>query len=118
MRGVAGDLAGNLVLPDAANLADTDQPWPFVVVLEPANVGRYQSRTGLDPAIIRVHRGVSIARLTVGIVEKHDDIRFQRALIALQRQGVVAALLDYPSGDGTLPLSASAVTSDPLSESI
>jgi hypothetical protein len=91
-------------LPRASHLADANQPGPFVTVLEPADVGHDHGRPGLDPSVIGIHRGMRFTRLALRIIEIKADIRMQRALVALQRQRVVAALLNDLAGDSTVAI--------------
>jgi hypothetical protein len=78
-------------LPLTGDFADANQARPFMIVREPADVGRERGRSGLDTSVIGIHRGIGVPSLTRGTVQIEADIRVERALIALQRQRIIAA---------------------------
>jgi hypothetical protein len=71
-------------LPFAGDLADANQPGPFMIVLQPADGGRDLGCPGLDPPVVGIHRGVGYTGLASRVVEIKADIRMQGALVALQ----------------------------------
>lgn len=86
--GLGGGLAG--ALSAAGELADSRQAGPAVVA-EPGNVARHQGGAGLDAAMIGVDGGVGAVGLDPRIVEEQADVGMQTALVALERQDIVAA---------------------------
>ena len=95
-RGLLGALAG------PGNFGVRLQPRPLMLLLQPLDVAGDKSGAGLDPAMIAIDRGVGGDRFGFRIVEEGSDVVVQRALIALQRHGVVAALRDDLAGDAAL----------------
>lgn len=73
---IAGRLDGSLGgrLPRTGNLTDAFQPGPSVIMLKSPDVGRDSGRPGFDPPIIGIDGGIGVAGLTLGIIEKQDDI--------------------------------------------
>src|ERR1700733_1183140 len=97
---VIGRLSGSFCrgLARALHLPDGGQTGPLMIVLQPFDVGADCGRAGLDAAMISldVRRGRGgLAGRVVGA----NDIIMQRALIALQGQDVVTALIDDLLGD-------------------
>src|SRR5215218_6908008 len=91
---VAG-LAARLVrrLARGGHRADGLEPRPIMALLQPSDVGAETGAALFDAAMIAIDgRGRRQRRL--GIVEKELHILKKRALIALERQDVVAALGD------------------------
>jgi len=74
----------------------------LVIVLQPGDVVRNRSRAGFDAAVIGFDDGLHRDRLRGGIVEISADIVIKIALIALEGQGVIAALVDDLACDGAL----------------
>jgi len=94
--GFIADLAG------ARDLCDGFQARPLMAFLQPADVRRDGDGAGFDAAMIGVDRGVVCRGLGQRIVEKHLNVFVKRCLIALERKGVIAALIDDLLGDRTL----------------
>lgn len=86
----------------AGDLADALQAGPLAIALKSADVVRDGGLAGLDPSVVGIDGGIDIAGFARGIVEEQADIRMQGGLIALQRQGVIAAAIDDLLGDGAL----------------
>jgi len=63
-----------------------------MLVLQPADVARYQAGAGLNAAMLAVHRSVRGFGQARGIVEKGSHVVVQASLVAFQGQDVVAAL--------------------------
>ncbi len=84
------------------HFADGLQARPLVLLLEPVDVGRNRCRAGLDTPVIGLDHGPGNGGLARRIIQKEPDIVKQRALIALERQGVVAILFDDLLGDRAL----------------
>ena len=61
-----------------------------MIVLQPLYVGADRGRAGFDAAVIALDNRVGRGDLAVGVVEIANDIIMQRALVALQRQDIVA----------------------------
>jgi hypothetical protein len=101
---VIGRLSGGLGrgFADAGDLADGGQARPMVDLLQPVDLARDQGRAGFDAAVIGINGLRTRRRLVRRIVEECADVLMQRALVALQRQDVVAALIDDLPGNGTL----------------
>ena len=70
-----------------------------MIVLQPLYVGADRGRAGFDAAVIALDNRVGRGDLAVGVVEIANDIIMQRALVALQRQDLVAPLIDDLLGD-------------------
>ncbi len=104
-------------LADAMHLADGGQPRPGVPLLQPADVGRDGGRACLNPAVAGIDGRLGRGGLGGGVIKEADDVIVQRALIAFQRQGVVATLIDDLPGRGAWQCNASAVTIVPWSDS-
>lgn len=70
-----------------------------MIVLQPLYVGADRGGTGFDAAVIALDNGLGGGDLAGGVIEIADDIVMQRTLVALQRQGVIATLIDDLLGD-------------------
>src|SRR4051812_41377134 len=92
---VVGGLGGGLGrgFADAGYLADGGEAGPLVGFLQPTDIGRDHGRAGFDAAVISIN-GLNSWRCVVHrIIEVEADVIMQRALVALQRQEVIAALV-------------------------
>ena len=65
-----------------------------MIPLQPVDIGRDRGRAGLDAAVISIHALRARRRFAGRVIEEHADVIMQRGLVALQRQGIVAALID------------------------
>lgn len=86
----------------ALDLADCLQAGPPMAVLQPLDLGRNRRRARLDPAMIAVDRRLCRADRACRIIEKPHDVVVQRGLVALQRQRVIAVLVNDLLGYGAL----------------
>ncbi len=59
--------------------------------LQPIDVGDDLMMTRLNAAVVCVSRGMAVCRHGLGVVKKQTHIFMERALIALQRQRIIAA---------------------------
>ena len=98
---IIGRFDGNLSrdFPRSDHLADASQTGPVMVRLKRVDRGCDRGRAGLDAAMIAINGGIDCADLALQVVEKADHIVMQLTLVALQRQHVVAALIDDLLGD-------------------
>jgi hypothetical protein len=72
--------------------------------LRPVDVCRDRDAASFDAAMIGVDRRMFRRGLGQRILEEHGDIGVQRALIALEREGVIATLIDDLLGDRALTI--------------
>lgn len=70
-----------------------------MIFLQPTDIRRDGARARLNPPVIRVDGSVAGRRLALRIVKKPADVGVQRALVALQRQRIVAAPIDDLPGN-------------------
>ena len=96
LRGFVGFLA------DAVDLANGHQAWPVMLLLQPVDIAREGRRARLDASMIAVDSLRCRGPRASGIVQKQADVIMQRALIAFQRQSVVATLIDDLPSDRAL----------------
>jgi hypothetical protein len=87
---------------NAHHLGDSGQAGPLMVLLRPIDISRHRGRPGLNATVIRIDGLISLSSRACRVVKKPVDIIMQRALIAFQRQGEVAALINDPPGDRAL----------------
>jgi hypothetical protein len=71
----------------------------LMIVLQPFDVGADRGRAGLDATVIGVDVRLGRGGLAGRVAEIANDIIMQRALVALQGQGVPAALIDDLPGN-------------------
>src|SRR5262249_10135855 len=97
-RGLGGEFT------DADDFADGRQSGPLMPLLEPSDIGRDEGDAGFDPTVIAIDRliGGGGCSLKLWVVEELFDIGMQRALVAFERQGVIALLIDDLLGDVAL----------------
>src|SRR5215831_17107019 len=97
-RGLGGEFT------DADDFADGRQSGPLMPLLEPSDIGRDEGGAGFDPTVIAIDRliGGGGCSLKLWVVEELFDIGMQRALVAFERQGVIALLIDDLLGDVAL----------------
>ncbi len=74
-----------------------------MLFLQAADLGRDQAGAGLDPAMIAVDDRMAGRRL-VAVVEVSANVRVQRRMVALERQGIIPALADDLPGDVALAI--------------
>ena len=74
----------------------------MMVLLQPLDVGRDRRRTRLDAAVIGLDQRLCHGGLAGRDIKKQPDVIMRRALVALQCQRVVAALMDNLLSDRTL----------------
>src|SRR5271166_184840 len=82
---VIGRLGGGLVggLANADDLADGREAGPFMMLLQPADVGGDRRRAGLDAAVIAIDNRSGRGGAGSRIVEEAAHIIMQRPLVAL-----------------------------------
>ncbi len=71
-------------------------------LLQPADAGRDRGGARLDAAVIGIQSWRRRDGVAGRIVEKQDGVIVQCALVLLQRQGIVAALIGDLGGDRAL----------------
>jgi len=87
--GFGGGFGGGFA--DADHLADGAEAGPVMILLQPTDIGRDGSGTRLDAAVIGINRRLSRGGLACRVVEVGADVIMKGALVALQRQDIVAA---------------------------
>jgi hypothetical protein len=97
--GLDGQLAPDLAL--GSDLADRLEPRPGMALLQPGDIIAHAGPALLDPAMAAVSIG-SDGERRGGIVEEGAHVAMQRALVAFERQNVIAALANDLSSDGGL----------------
>ena len=63
-----------------------------MIVLQPADIGRNRRGPRLDAAVIGVDVRLGRRSLAFGVIQMQAHVVMQTALVALQRQRIVAAL--------------------------
>ena len=91
-------------LANAGDFSDRFQARPSMLCLQPVDVCRNRDAARFDAAMIGIDRGMFRRGLCQRVVVKHADISVLCALIALEREGVIAALIDDLLGDRTLTI--------------
>ena len=89
-----------------------------MLFLQPIDMGRDDGGAGFNAAVIGIDRGVGGCGFRLRVIKESADIGVQRALIALEGQGVVATLFDDLLGDLPLAIERTTVTIVPLRHSI
>ena len=79
--------------------ANSRQPGPLMTLLQPFDVGADCGRAGFDAAVITLDKRLGGGGLAGGIIEIGTHVVMQRALVVLQRPGVVTVLIDDLLGD-------------------
>jgi hypothetical protein len=101
---IIGRLGGGLaaVLPYPFHLADRRKPWPAMDLLQPVDVGRHRGDPGFDPAMVAIDHGLGRLNLALRIIEEEPHVVMQALLVALERHGIAALLIDDLLSDGAL----------------
>src|SRR3954452_2201851 len=101
---VVGGFATDLVAPlaAAAHAANSSQPRPGMLFLQPSDVSRDQAGAGLDAAVLAIDRGMADLGGTGWVFKEAADIVVQAALVTLQREHVIPALFDHLGSDDAL----------------
>src|SRR5882724_5613889 len=92
-----GRFSGGFAGPD--DFADGLEPGPLMIFLEPVDRRGDCRHAGFDAPVIALDSGFGRDLLRSGIIEKSAHVVMQRALITLERQGIVASLIDDLTGD-------------------
>lgn len=82
-----------LGLAASHDFADGFEPRPLMVFLEPLDGRGDRGGAGFNATMIAIDGGVDGDLPGGGIVEKSADIVMQRALVAFERQGIIATLI-------------------------